>query len=91
MKLDHLTENEIECYVNWNLADENGGDCDGIGYAWAAFDGFGTKDNEAIILTENDYGFVDAETYEFAQFQQYRDRVALLQEADSDYYADTRT
>ena len=72
MKLDDLTPNELECYENWNLADEQGGDCSTQGLAWAAFDGYGTANNEGIILIEDDRGFVESVTYSFENIDTYR-------------------
>ena len=67
MKLDSLTPLELDCYENWSLADEQGGDCQDIGRAWAAFGtqacGVGDDDDKWVVIVEDDQGFVDAATY----------------------------
>jgi hypothetical protein len=88
MKLDNLTENERIAYDNWDLADDQGGDCDGIGYAWAAFDGYGLKDNEAILLQEDWCGFVTSATFSFEHREVFAKFVSNLQDADAEYEAE---
>jgi hypothetical protein len=86
MKLEHLTPNELEAYNNWNLADDQGGDCQGIGYAWAAFNGFCDADHEGIILTEDSDGFVAASTFHgLSNAEAYSEIVQNLERADDEY------
>jgi hypothetical protein len=88
MKLDALTPDELECYEEWNSADEYGGDCSTQGYAWAAWQ------NERIIIVEDDQGFVEAHTYTVAEANlnslsvgTYFARVESLRAADAAFYA----
>jgi hypothetical protein len=79
MKLDNLTSLELACYRDWNTADHMGGDCDTQGYAWAAWD------EDRIIITENDHGFVDANTYDADDGtgqEAYNRRVKALEHED---------
>ncbi len=64
MKLDNLTPDELKAYENWYSADYQGGDCQTIGYAWAAWRYSGMAGFTGIVITEDDQGFVYAETYE---------------------------
>jgi hypothetical protein len=89
MKLDALTPDELECYEEWNSADEYGGDCSTQGYAWAAWQ------NERIIILEDDQGFVEAHTYTVAEANlnslsvgTYFARVESLRAADAAFDAE---
>jgi hypothetical protein len=82
MKLDALTSEELECYEEWNTADHSGGDCQTQGYAWAAWDA------DRIIITEDEYGFVEASTYDAddgSGQRAYDRRVDKLQERDEKF------
>jgi hypothetical protein len=79
MKLDTLTLYELECYHDWNSADEHGGDCQTIGYSWAVWQ------DERIIIVEDDQGFVDACTYDTQEA--YLERLHELQQSDADWDA----
>jgi hypothetical protein len=64
MKLDALSAFELDCYKNWETADERGGDCQTIGYAWAAWKPSLDGTEPGVIIIEDDQGFVEAERYE---------------------------
>ena len=92
MKLDLLTPDELEAYEGWNdagLADELGGDCQGIGYAWMASHIYGEDSNYytgGIVIVEDDQGFVIATTYD--EREEYDARVADLMDADAQHARD---
>ena len=86
MKLDFLTPDELEAYNEWNSADERGGDCQGIGYAWMASHIYGEDSNYytgGIVIVEDDQGFVIATTYD--EREAYAARVADLMDADGQH------
>lgn len=67
MKLDNLSPLELECYEEWNSADEQGGDCQTFGFAWCAFHTYSDDSNYytgGIVIIEDDQGFVNATTFE---------------------------
>ena len=85
MKLDFLTPDELEVYKHWDSADEKGGDCQGIGYAWMASHIYGEDSNYytgGIVILENSDGFVTATTY--GERAAYDSRIDFLKQVDED-------
>jgi len=86
LKLDGLTELELSCYEEWNSADDQGGDCQGIGYAWAAWRPAIDGTEPGVIIIKDDQGFVDAESYETDYA--FDTQVKTLQAADNAFNAE---
>jgi len=91
MKLNLLSPDELDAYENWDSADHNGGGCQGIGYAWCAFDfqyAGPYAGDIGIVILENSDGFVTATTYGDAQRDEYANRVEELRQSDTDFARD---
>ena len=91
MKLDLLSDLELSYYEEWNTADERGGDCQTIGYAWAAWEsheGQGRLGESvpAVIIIEDDQGFVEAATFD--SDEEYEAQVKRLLYSDAEFFVE---
>jgi hypothetical protein len=80
MKLDHLTQEQLEMYAYWEGGDDVGGDYELVGYVWTGF----KSQTGGTILLEDDQGFVDVTVYDHPST--YAAQVELLRKAEEEAF-----